>query len=151
MTHRLDPQLAAIEQRLERASQPTAAPGLRRRVLEAVADVLHEKEKVPATKSGWFREGGFLSSPDLVAGTFFLSAAAAVLWLVVGSVPQPVAPLTLDERARIAGVSEEILGALVVDGHVAGSALRSTRADDVHAHPGTLRVFDGHQLLEDIL
>lgn len=149
MTHRLDPTLAAIEQRLERASQPTAPPGLRRRVLAAVADALHEKG--PATRPAWFRETGPLSSPGLLAGTFFLSAAAVALWLVMGSVLQPVAPLTLEQRARIAGVSDETLGAFAVDSHAADPAPRAMRVGDVPAHQGPLRVFDGYRLLEEIL
>jgi hypothetical protein len=149
MTHRLDPHLAAIERRLERASQPTAAPGLRQRVLAAVTDALHEK--VPATTSGWAREGAVLSSPDVVAGTFFLVAVAAVLWGVVASAPLRFAPLTLDERVRIAGVADKMLGEFVRDGHVAEHCLRSTRADDGPAHPAALRAFDGHRLLPESL
>lgn len=149
MTRRLDPTLAAIEQRLERASQPTAAPGLRPRVLAAVADALHEK--VPATKSGWSGEGAVLFSPDVVAGTFFMAAAAVVLWLIVASAPLPFAPLTLEERARIAGVSDEAIEAFVADSHAADPALRATRVGDVGAHQGMLRVFDRHRLLEEIL
>jgi len=146
---RLDSHLVAIERRLERASHPTATPGLRPRVLAAVADVLHEK--VPATKSGWFWEEGFLSSPDLVAGTFFLAATAAVLWLVAGWVPQPIAPVTLAERARIAGVRDEAFGAFAANAHAADPAPRAARGGDVRARQGVLCVFDGHRLLEEIL
>ncbi len=149
MTHRLDPQLAAIEQRLERASQPTAKPGLRPRVLAAVADALHEK--VPATKSGWSGEAAVLFSPDVVAGTFFLAATAAVLWLVAGWVPQPIAPLTLAERGRIAGVRDEAFGAFAANAHAADPAPRAARGSDVCARQGVLCVFDGHRLLEEIL
>lgn len=149
MTSRLDPRLAAIERRLESASQPTVAPDLRQRVLAAVADALHEK--VPATTSGWAREGAVLLSPDVVAGTFFLAAVAAVLWGVGASAPRRFAPLTLGERVRIAGVTDEILGEFVSDGHDAEHRLRSTRADDGPAHPAALRVFDGHRLLPESL
>ncbi|MGB8854093.1 MAG: hypothetical protein WCC69_11060 [Pirellulales bacterium] len=155
MTDRLDPHLAAIEQRLERASLQTATPDLRRRVLASVADVLHEnvheKEKVPATKSGWLEGGGLLSSPDVVAGTFFLAATAAVLWLVVGSPPLPFAPLTLEDRARIAGVNHELLGVFLADGDVADPRPRSMRASNAPPHPDTLRVIDGHRLLQETL
>lgn len=150
MTHRLDPHLAAIERRLERASQPTATPGLRQRVLTAVADVLHEKP--PVTPSGWCGESVALFAPDVVAGTFFLAAAAAVaLWLVAGSVLQPIAPLTFEERARIAGVSDETLGAFAADSAAPDLAPRASRVGDVRARQGMLRVFDGHRLLEEIL
>lgn len=149
MTDRLDPHLAAIERRLERASQPTATPGLRRRVLAAIDDVLHEK--VPATTSGWSGGRVALFAPDVVAGTLFLTAAATVLWLIVASAPLPFGPLTLEERGRLAGVSDETLGAFVADSHAADPASRATRVGNVRARQGMLRVFDGHRLLEEIL
>lgn len=121
MTDRVPPHLAAVERRLERAMPPTTAPNLRRRVLAAVDDILHEK--VPATESGQSAQGDRRTSPDLVAGTFLPGwawAAAAVLGIML-TVPVVAGmealrlrePRTLTAQLRVAGVADEAVLALV--------------------------------------
>jgi hypothetical protein len=161
MTDRLDPTLAAIEQRLERASQPTAVPGLRPRVLAAVVDALHEE--VPATKSGWSGGRGFLSSPDVVAGTFFLPgwawAAAAVLGIAL-TVPVVAGmealrlrePPALAAQLRAAGVADESLLALVAHGPRPDAAIAPVQPErNTVPRRFESRVIELQRLLEEML
>lgn len=151
MTRRLDPTLAAIEQRLERASQPTAAPGLRPRVLAAVSDVLHEK--APATLSGRPRE----SLPSFRGGLFnacVVSAIAAFIAFIVIAdtlVLSTALPLSLDARARIAGVRDETLAIPLAGRRTTDVALRQSPAADASTRPVTLRVLDTRRILQETL
>jgi len=152
MTDHLDAKLAALERQLERESLRTTPPGLRRRVLSAVDDVL--RETVPGTDSGWSAESPSLRSPDVVPGTVLataLAAIAAVMAFWATSMPHSGAPLTLDERARIAGVSDEPLGAFVADGRAPEPTVRLSSAADGSERCDTLRALDGHRLLQERL
>ena len=153
MTDRLDPRcdphLAALERRLELASLPTAVPDLRRRVLSAVDAVLDET--APTISRGWPGESLASSQGGLA---FVMSVVAATIALVAFSGPAVTTssvPLSLDDRARIAGVSDEALARLVADGRRADSALRPLPADGVPARPVTLRVLDAQRILQETL
>lgn len=152
MTDRLDTNLAALERRLQRASSPTGSSVLRRRVLSAIDGVLREDPSASRSRSPRHPVGPMF--PDTLAGTAFLSAlatAVAVVALSAAAVPKPAMPLSLDARARIAGVNAESLGPRVVEHRSVGPALRSTRTHEPFAHPGMLRVLDGHDLLQETL
>lgn len=147
-----DSRLTALERRLEKASPTAGPPGLRRRVLSAIDDVL--REDVQTTRVGSARHPVRPVSPDAMAGAALVSAVAAAVAAVVVSVAavsKPVAPLSLDARARIAGVSDAPLGPLVAERQRANPALRSSQAHGPLAHPGMLRVLDAHHLLEETL
>jgi len=153
MTDFLDTRLTAIERRLEQASRVEPSPALRHRVIMALDDVLNEKEKVPATKSGEARQSRAPFDPDLVAGTFiaaglFVAASVVVSGLSVGRIQ----PLTLSERMRIANVSDD--GSLVA---TAASSVKSDTAAlplDAKESPRrstAVRVIDARRVLEEML
>jgi len=160
MTDRVPPHLAAIERRLERATSPAPTPNLRRRVLAAVDDVLHEK--VPATTSGQIAQGDRLSSPDLVAGTFLPGwawAAAAVLGIVL-TVPVVAGmealrlrePPTRAAQLRAAGVADESLLALVAHGPRPDAAIAPVQPErNTVPRRFESRVIELQRLLEETL
>lgn len=150
MTERPDRQLAALERRLEQASLPKASPSLRRRVVSAIDDVL--REDVPAARPRLPRHPGLPVSPDALAGTALASVLATIVAAValsIAAVAEPAAPLTLDARARIAGVGDAALGPLVAERHRASPAVRSSRPHEAPTCPDTLRVLDGRHLLQE--
>lgn len=149
MTDRFDPQRAALERRLEQASQPTAPPDLRRRVLSAVDAVLDET--VPTTMPGWPEE----SIPAVRDGlAFIVSAIAAVIALVAFSgaaVSNSALPLSLDARARMAGVCGETLAMPGAGRRTTDVALQQSPAADASARPAVLRPLDTPRILQETL
>lgn len=146
---RFDPQLAALERRLERASQPTVPTDLRRRVLSAVDAVLDET--APATVPGWPEE----SIPAVRDGlVFVVSAIAAVIALVAFSgaaVSNSALPLSLDARARMAGVCGETLAMPGAGRRTTDVALQQSSAVDASARPAVLRPLDTPRILQETL
>lgn len=143
-------QLAALEQRLQRMSPP-AAPELRRRVLVAVDAALGEP--VPAMNAGW-PSAVRLSCVDVVAGPCLVSALAAVIAIAVfwaGAVSTSTVPLSLDDRARIAGVSGETLAMPVASGRTTDLALQPSSPAAASARPVILRALDTHRILQETL
>jgi len=150
MTDRLDPHLAALERRLESAAPPSASPNLRRRVLSSIDDVLHEK--VPTSKSRWFAKPTSTLFEDLVVNALFptaLAAAVAVLALSVASVSALATPISLHERARIAGVGNETFDLLIAESSDGSAAMRTSPAGSIPADHDTLRVRDTHRILRE--
>ena len=144
-----DPQRVALERRLERASQPTAPTDLRRRVLSTVDAILDES--VPTSVSGWPEES-LLSSRDGLA--FLVSAIAAMIALVAFSgaaVSTSARPLSLDARARMAGVCGETLALPGAGGRTTDVALQQSPAADASARPAVLRPLDTPRILQETL
>lgn len=151
MTARSDRQLAAIERRLERASLPPAPSDLRRRVLAAIDTVVHETR--PPMCSGWPAESR-LSSANMPVGAFVVAAVAAAIAVVAlsgAAVPTPAMPLSLDQRARLAGVSDDTLAMPAAGGRTTHVVLRQSPTADPSAHPVVLRAHDTHRILRETL
>lgn len=164
-----DPELAAIERRLERRDAVDPPPALRHRVLMAVQDALTEKKKVPATKSGEPGELRFADCPDLVAGTFSCDedvripgwawAAAAMLGIAL-TVPV-VAGMealrcrlspTFAAQLRAAGVADEPLLAVVDRGPRADAGVAPVRpARDATPQRPAFHALELQRLLEETL
>ena len=149
MTDRLDPRPAALERRLERASPAVAPAGLRRRILSAIED------SVPGTESGGDRHvahpNHLLSVAGTVCFTVVAAAMVAVVIVAMGSAVRSAGRLTLVERARIAGMGDDMIGTLGAESRGANPAVESTRADDNSPLRDTLRVLDGPRLLRETL
>jgi len=152
MTDRLDPPLAALERRLDRASPAAARTGLRRRVLAAVDDVLGAKA-TPAT-SGREREPlarSVRAMETLGAFAAALAVAVAVVTFAAASMRHLGVPLTLEERGRIAGVNDPAVWALLAGSRSTTPALRPLHRDEIPAQSNALRVLAGRRLLEETL
>lgn len=149
LDHRSTSQLAALERRLERALLPTLPSDLRRRVLSAVDAALDDTSR--ATVPGWSGESLASSRNGLASVMLAVAAAIALVVLSAATTSTLAVPLSLDDRARIAGVSAAALGPLVAERRGADPALHSPQAHQAPAHPGMLRVLDGHLRLQETL
>jgi hypothetical protein len=152
MTGRTDAQRTALEQRLEHLSRATPPASLRRRVLSAVDDMLDGPPTTAA--SGQLGDSSPLTFPAVAAVcccAVALAAMVTVMAVPAASTPHAAAALTLDERARIAGVSDEMLGSFAADGRAPEPVMRPPRATDGSARRDTLRALDGHRLLQETL
>jgi hypothetical protein len=152
MTDRLEPhstsQLAALERRLARSSLPTLPPDLRQRVLAAVDAVLDDTAS--ATVPDLSGES-FASSRNGLA--FVVSAVAAAIVLMVFSTaitPISAVPLSLDDRARIAGMSE-LIDAMPRAGEHSGDVAFHPTPTTASARPAMLRPLDTPRILQETL
>lgn len=146
---RFDPQLAALEQRLGRASLPTVPPDLRRRVLSAVDAVLDDT--APATVPGWPSESFPSFQDGLASVVLTVAAAIALVVLSAATTSTSAVPLSLDARARMAGVRDETLAMPVASGRTTDVALQPSPAADASARPAVLRPLDIHRVLQENL